>query len=493
MLERYYRDLLDFLARRVDDRDTVAGAAHPQPQRLDRPMNPPRSPRPGWRRRWALAHRYLGLIAAPFLFVTGLSGAVISWDHELDELLNPQLTEARASGAPRPRLELACELEARYPQVRVTFVPLAAEPGHALAFGVQPRVDPATGRLAQPGFNQVFVDPASGEELGKREWGAVWPISRENFVSFLYKLHFSLHLPEIGGIDRWGVWLLGIIAIGWTLDCFVGFYLTLPARRRAGRRADEAAEEGADPEGDDQTGDAAPAPAGRRFWQRWKPAWKVRRQAGPYKLNYDLHRAASLWTWLLLFIVALTAFSLNLRREVFFPLMSAVSQVTPTPFDVREPQPLHAPLAPALGFAEIIDRAAAEAARRGWSEPAGSAFYAQRFGIYGVQFFRPEADHGASGVGHKRLYYDGKDGQLLGERLPWHGSAADIFVQAQFPLHSGRILALPGRVLISVMGLVVALLSVTGVYVWWKKRAARRKAARRQAPPAVAAPLTSGR
>jgi hypothetical protein len=29
---------------------------------------------------------------------------------------------------------------------------------------------------------------------------------------------------------------------------------------------------------------------------------------------------------------------------------------------------------------------------------------------------------------------------LLGERLPWKGTAADIFVQAQFPLHSGRIL-----------------------------------------------------
>jgi uncharacterized iron-regulated membrane protein len=27
---------------------------------------------------------------AAFLFVSGLTGAVISWDHELDEWLNPQ-------------------------------------------------------------------------------------------------------------------------------------------------------------------------------------------------------------------------------------------------------------------------------------------------------------------------------------------------------------------------------------------------------------------
>ena len=57
--------------------------------------------------------------------------------------------------------------------------------------------------------------------------------------------------------------------------------------------------------------------------------------------------------------------------------------------------------------------------------------------------------------------------------MPWNGTAADIFVQAQFPLHSGRILGLPGRILISVMGLVVAALSVTGVVIWWRKRRAR--------------------
>ena len=46
-------------------------------------------------------------------------------------------------------------------------------------------------------------------------------------------------------------------------------------------------------------------------------------------------------------------------------------------------------------------------------------------------------------------------------------------MQAQFPLHSGRIVGLFGRILISIMGLVVAALSVTGVVIWWRKRRAR--------------------
>ena len=60
-----------------------------------------------------------------------------------------------------------------------------------------------------------------------------------------------------------------------------------------------------------------------------------------------------------------------------------------------------------------------------------------------------------------------------GQRLAWIGTAADIFVQAQFPLHSGRIVGLPDRILISVMGLAVAALSVTGVVIWWRNRRAQ--------------------
>lgn len=53
-------------------------------------------------------------------------------------------------------------------------------------------------------------------------------------------------------------------------------------------------------------------------------------------------------------------------------------------------------------------------------------------------------------------------------------------MQARFPLHSGRILGLPGHILISAMGLVVAVLSVTGVVIWWRKRRARLLAADRR-------------
>ena len=77
-----------------------------------------------------LAHRWAGLLLAAFLFVSGLTGAVISWDHELDEWLNPQLYEARnAGGIPQPPLLLADRLEEADPRLLVRWVPLFIEPG----------------------------------------------------------------------------------------------------------------------------------------------------------------------------------------------------------------------------------------------------------------------------------------------------------------------------------------------------------------------------
>lgn len=405
---------------------------------------------------WTLVHRYAGLLTAAFLFVSGATGAVISWDHELDHVLNPQLTQVHTAGTPQSALVLARQVEARHPDIRVSYIPLRTEPGESLALGVSPRFDPATQKLTEPGFNQVFVDPVSGAELGKREWGAVWPITRETFVSFLYRLHYTLHIPAMWGIDRWGLWLMGGIAMIWMVDSFVGFYLTLPVRRKAA---------------------ALRQPSDKGWWQRWRPAWKVRWRGGASKLNFDLHRAFSLWTWALLFILAFTAFSLNLYSEIFYPVLKTFTQVTPTPFDTRTPGDALHLVEPRVGNEEIVRRAEAEAARRRWDVPAGSVYYSQEYSVYMISMYEGADDDGNGGVGPALLYFDGTDGRLLGQRQPWKGTAADIFVQAQFPLHSGRILGLPGRILISCMGLVVAMLSVTGVIIWWRKRASRRAVA----------------
>lgn len=389
---------------------------------------------------FVVLHRWFGLAVAIFLFIAGATGAVISWDHELDAWLNPQLFEAKSgadiSGTPvLSGLELANRIEAADPRVRVRYVLTQEEPGHASQLVVEGRIDPATGKPFELGFNQIAIDPASGEVQGKRMWGEV-SLSRENLLPFLYKLHYTMHIPPGWGIE-FGIWFMGLIGVVWVFDCFIALWLSFPN------------------------------------WRSWRKSFAFRWKQGGHKLNFDLHRSGGVWVWGLLLILAVTSVSMNLETQLMRPLVAKFSTLSPNAFDTRTPQPIDKPIEPLISRERALEIATIAAAKRGWNLPAGGLFYAPSYGLYGVGFFTPGNDHGNGGLGNAWLYFDGKDGSPAGGSVPGTGSAGDTFLQAQFPLHSGRILGLTGRILISLMGLMVALLSATGLLIWLKKRRVR--------------------
>ncbi|NYE21697.1 PepSY-associated TM helix domain-containing protein [Pigmentiphaga litoralis] len=422
------------------------------------------------RRALTLIHRWAGLTVALFLIVAGLTGAITSWDHELDEWLNEDLYKTESRGEFRDPLELAAAIEAADPRARVTYVALNFEEGHNAGYFVEPRIDPATGAPYALGYNAVFVDPVTANIAGRRDTTAV-SLTRENLMPFLRTVHYSLHIPSMWGTDRIGYWIMGTVALIWLIDSFVGFYLTTPRKLRLPsipHRRDPAT-----------------------WWQRWKPAWMVRWRAGGYKLNFDLHRAGGLWVWGIIIVVAFTSFSLNLYREVFYPVLSLVSKTTPGPYETRTMAPLGTFIEPKLSFAQVVPIAAFAAKERGFATPPGGVYYEGRYGFYNVSFFNPGGDHDQGGMGLSNLYLDANTGAVLSENQPWKGTVADVFVQLQFPLHSGRILGMPGRIMMSLMGLLVAMLSVTGIVIWAKKRRARLLQERREKAISTGRPQTA--
>jgi uncharacterized iron-regulated membrane protein len=391
------------------------------------------------RRILGLLHRWFGLFTAVFLFISGITGAFISFDHELDALINPSFSTARSGPAalPMPSVVLADRIESADPRVRVTYLPLSTEPGHALQVFVGSRIDTTTGQPYTLPFNQLALDPATGELQDSREWGAV-SLSPKNVLSFLYKLHYTMHIPDAFGFPLGGVFM-GIVAIVWTLDCFVSLVISFPSRKL------------------------------------WRRSFVFSWREGGRRLLFDIHRSGGVWVWSLLLVLAVTAISMNLGHEVMRPIVSVFSTLTPDPFDTRKPNPPEDPIEPRLDRVEAIRIASAEAAVRGWDAPPGGIFYSPDFGLYGVGFFTAENDHGDGSLGNPWLYVDGRDGTLAGADVPGEGSAGDLFLQAQFPVHSGRLFGLPGRILISAMGLAVAALSATGVYFWARRRFVRAR------------------
>lgn len=415
---------------------------------------------------WTVVHRWLGLTAALFLIVAGATGAVISWDHEIDEWLNADIMHTPGRGALQSPLALAAAVEASDARVDVSYMTLALEEGHAASFLVRPKKDPATGKPYVLGYNNVFVDPVTAKVTGQRDSKSI-ALSKRNLMSWLRHLHESLHMPAFWGSDRWGFWLMGGIALMWLIDSFVALYLTLP-RRLAARR---------------EMVKNAPR---RSWWKRWQPSWVVRWRSGGYKLNFDLHRAGGLWVWLIIIVVSFTSFSLNLYREVFYPVMSQISTTTPGPYETIKPAPFGSFIEPKISFAAAIDIARAEGQRLGFEFPPAGIWYGGDFPFYNISFFDPTDEMGPAGMGMSNIYVSADDGAVLGMHRPWHGTAADVFVQLQLPLHSGRILGLAGRIMMSIMGVFVVMLSITGIVIWERKRRARKAVASTLAASAAA-------
>ncbi|WP_353235231.1 PepSY-associated TM helix domain-containing protein [Diaphorobacter ruginosibacter] len=408
---------------------------------------------------FTVIHRWLGLSVALFLIIAGATGAIISWDHEIDEWLNADVMHTPGRGPLRDPLELADAVRRSDPRVDISYMTLALEEGHAALFMVRPLVDPATQKPFALDYDTAFVDPVTARITGHRSSASV-SLSRRNLMPWLRHLHESLHIPPFMGSDRWGFWLMGGVALMWLLDSFAAMVLTWPVKLRGGpRRA--------------AGGHAAPG-----WLSRWKPSWLVRWRAGGYKLNFDLHRAGGLWAWAFILIIAFTSFSLNLYREVFYPVMSLVSTTTPGPYETLRRAPLGEDITPRIGIAQAIAAAAKEAERLGFEHPPAGIWWGGDYPFYNISFFDPVNENAAFGMGLSNIYVSSEDGSVLGTYRPWHGTAADVFVQLQLPLHSGRILGLAGRVIMSVMGLVVVMLSVTGIVIWERKRRARAAARR---------------
>jgi uncharacterized iron-regulated membrane protein len=378
---------------------------------------------------------------AGYLAVAGLTGSVIAFAQEIDCWLNPELYEIASVGTPLSLATLAQRVEQSDPEIRVMRMepPLGIRESALLT--VEPKHGSGSDEVPQRVYDQVFADPATGAVLGTRLWGAV-RLDRAHLVPFLYKLHYDLHIP-----GPWGAWLMGAIACAWCLDCFIGLYLTFPRRR---------------------------------FLAKWGRAWKIKPRAGAFRTSLDLHRAGGLWLWFLLLLLAVSSVSLNLRQEVFTPIVSMFSPVTPSVFDLRVPDDMDR--RPALSFDEVAARAQQRAQRLGWTMDLGSVAYVASHDVFGVRL-----DAESFWTGDSRfLYLDGRDGRLLGREVLGDGTVGDIFIAAQFPLHSGRIGGLAGRIAVCIAGLAVTALSITGVIVWWVKRS-RRHVPRAAAGPAAPA------
>ncbi len=367
------------------------------------------------------AHRYAGLTIAGFLIVAGLTGTVIAFERELETWLNPELFVISSSGkAPIPVDDLVSRVEATS-DARVTGIFMPLHPGKSMLMNVD-SADPKT----PLGYDQVFINPETGTWLGERQWGACC-FERKQIVPFLFHLHYSLQLP-----GQIGVTLMGIVGIIWFLDCFSGLVLAWPR--------------------------------GSRVREGWKRTLSIKPGARGYRLHLDIHRAGAMWLWLLLLTMALTSATVTFREEIAEPVVRLFSTVSPRIFE--EPPP--ALVGGTLTFGDATKRALMAAQTEIKDPKVAYVAHSPGLAMYGVAI-APAGQDPRDGLGPSWFYIDTRDGHVRSRVIAGEGTAGDVFLQAQLPIHTGKIVDLPGRILVSFLGLATVILSVTGIFIWRKK------------------------
>lgn len=374
-----------------------------------------------YRRFLVLLHRYAGLLLGAFLLLEAITGCAIVFEEEVDRLLHPHLHPARQQAAEVPLDRIvghASEAAGTGWQALSVRFPGAESAAYVILF--RGETTPGAGIS----LRQVFVDMHSGEVLGQR--GA-----NDTVLQVLKRLHADLYLGEAGVI------MLLAATFAFLALSVTGPFLWHPKGRR---------------------------PA----------AWfKVNWTANPLRRYYDLHKICGFWLLPLLLVSALTSIYMlkppltEAAVESIFPLKEWHAEWHALQPDAQ------------AGDTSLAQVAALARAHRPDARIANLRLPGTPSKPYVVELFVPnEVNNGRSGS--TELSIDPRTGKILQETTLANYSAGDHIMHWQYPLHNGHAFGLTGRILVFAGGACLALLFLTSLYIWIRKKLSSVEAQRRK-------------
>lgn len=380
---------------------------------------------------WLDVHLYLGLIAGAILAIVGLTGGILVFYQELQVVLNPELSMVSVPAEGKDALhslnDIVTAAEKAKPQgsrLFKVYYPSKPNIAYKLLYFVWEAEQTDDGYY-------IFVDPYTATVKGLQLWhpkGRYWG---RPLISFIMQLHWCLLLGKIGGIIN------GILAALSIISVLTGLILWWPL-----------------------TG-------------KFKQALTFKRKASAVRLNFDLHKTLGFYSAIALLPVLFSGVYFNLPEQVnvLVKLFSPVNRPTAfnsIPAEIRSKPPQAGQQALSLSKVEGIVQERYPAGRL-WMLDAPK----NREDVYVVM------KRDVTGLSHFTGYLDVAVDQYSGEIVKVYdksaGSSGDIFLDWQWPLHSGHAFGWPGRILVFLSGLACPVLYVTGAIRWLQKRRASKQ------------------
>ena len=357
----------------------------------------------GLRPFFSKVHLWVGLALGLVLVAISLTGSALVFRHEIDRALNPALLRVTPMGESVPLGTVVAAVREAVPESPPRLVRL-------------PRTPESPVEVWLVDDRHVYVDPYRGVVLGVRG-------DQEGAMNMLFAMHAELLRGEAG--ER----VVGVVGLLTLLLAATGAVLWWPV-----------------------------VPSGPRVRQALVVVWR----RGPWRLNYDLHRAGGFYTSLFLVVVAGTGAALVFYAEAGAILSAATGAAALPP----PPTTGAAALAPA-----VLDTALA-AARRELPE-AKPTFVTLPQAPGAPLAVRMQATGKWHPNGRSYVYLAPATGHVLRVDDAREAPSASRVLYAAYPLHVGALGGGGIRVLYALLGVTPAILSVTGTLIWfrrWRRR-----------------------
>ncbi|SDK63215.1 Tat-translocated enzyme [Glycomyces sambucus] len=371
-------------------------------------------------------HFYAGIVIAPFLLVSALTGLAYALSYPLEDVLHADLETVEPGGEPLTLAHQVGAVTAAHPDWPVTAVRPAADAESSTAVLVDDGTARESGAVAV-----VYVDPYTGEVLGdSTTYGSSQAGPVREWIS---TLHRNLHLGEPGRLysELAASWLW-VVALG-------GLVLWVSRRRRSGG-----------------------------FW-RPRPAGAGRSRTLAW------HGPVGVWLVLVLLFLSVTGVTWSrYAGEHVAQLREALSWTTPSlAVDEGASGGAHAGHDAMTGMATsafsitLLDSVYETAREAGMSDPmeialpAGSA----------TQFLVSEQRRSVP-LEQDQMVVDTASGapQVAGELRfadwPVMAQATSVLIAA----HMGLLFGLANQVVLAVAMVLLVLMVVWGYRMWWQRR-----------------------
>ena len=268
---------------------------------------------------------------------------------------------------------------------------------------------------------RTYLNPFNGQILGVRD-------ARDSFVGTLVDLHITLFAGDTG--KRFIGWV-GIATLPLLL---LGVWLWWPKR------------------------------------SRWSQAFSIKWDAAAVRVWLDTHKLVGVITSLLLLVVVTTGSAMALYDGVTEKLLIAVT---------GEAASKQAPLSSRnAGTKASLDVMASEA--RAMFPEARLTRIVMPSGAQGAVAVRLRLPGEVHQLGRTFLFFDQYDGRLLRTDKLFEANSAARIYSWLYPLHTGFYGGMATRLLNSLLGVSLALLALSGSWIWVRNRMAKRRARARR-------------